>query len=97
MTVTDATTIWNNTGIISLISNMNTATGQVIIFAILLAIFAIGMIVLTGYEVESRLLVSSFLSMISYLLLWYAGVAPNAWVSVFFAIFVLALLRRMFT
>jgi len=97
MTVTDATTVWNNTGLISLISNMNTASGQVIIFGILLAIFAIGMIVFTGYDVESRLLVSSLLSMLCYLLLWYAGIAPNAWAGGFFAIFALALLYRIFT
>jgi len=97
MTVTDATTIWNNTGLISLVFNMDTASGQAMIFGVLIAIFAIGMIIFTGYDVESRLLVSSLLSLLCYLLLWYAGIAPSAWMGAFFALFVLALLYRIFT
>ena len=97
MTVTDATTLWNNTGLISLVFNMDTASGQAMIFGVLITIFAIGMIVFTGYDVESRLLVSSLLSMLCYLLLWYAGIAPTAWAGGFFAIFALALLYRIFT
>jgi hypothetical protein len=86
MTAPEATSIWNNTGLISFISNMNNETGYMIMLFALLAVAAIFFLMLARYSINTRLIVSSFMCTMMSFLFWYAGIVPFTWTVACFSV-----------
>lgn len=95
--VPNATDIWNQTGYISFIANQNNASGQMIAFMMLAAVFVIAMVLFSGFTRNARLTNSAALTALSSALLAFAGVVPYAWVAATFGLTVMFYLFSAWT
>lgn len=87
--VPNATEMWNQTGYISFIANQNSASGQMIAFMMLAAVFVIAMVLFSGFTRNARLTNSAALTTLSSALLAFAGVVPYDWVAATFGLTIL--------
>lgn len=95
--VPNATDIWNQTGYIDLITNINTGSANIFSIGILISIFVIGIVLFTGFTRNARILNSLAITLLSAIFLSFASIVPWNYVFVLTSITVLFWLFDFFT
>lgn len=74
--LTYATSIWNTTSFLGLLSNVDNASGGLLVSTILVCVFLITWILMKNFDTYTTLLSSSFVTVLFALLFMYMGVSP---------------------
>jgi len=95
--VPNATDIWNQTGFINFMSNINTASGNILGVGLMLSIFTIGLVLFSGFTRNARILNSLALTLFSAIFLSFAELIPVSYVVTIAAFTTLFFLFDFFT
>lgn len=78
--ITPATTIWNTTSFMQFISNIDAASGNLLVSLVLVGAFLISVFMMKNFDTKTALLSSSGVTAVFALLLSYAGVSTVSFV-----------------
>lgn len=95
--VPNATDIWNQTGYVNLITNINTNSANVFGIGIMISIFVIGIVLFSGFTRNARILSSLAITLASSIFLSFAQIIPVSYVVTIAAFTTLFFLFDFFT